>query len=304
MAPPLPCYEASHGHPLGGGTYWFDGNRQAVAQMRERLSRPEEQALLTESCTELYLGVFDGFIVLDNSMEKFGAYRHTGENCRPVPLLPAIYHGYALTFGSYASLVDPPYDDLWPAEFRPAAPLQLQDPRWLTQLRVELARTIGYGNQPMLANFQRSQLEQRASDVEFVLRLARLYDAARPFLLEGQRLPEPEVDAPTGTVEFWGKSVYTLPGRDQVFTRNMAAVLSSAWQAPDGAVAVTAVNTSEQGVRCTLRLPDDVLRAARGGPPSRWENGQWVALAWDGGAELELELAPTAAVLLRWNSGT
>ena len=38
-----------------------------------------------------------------------------------IPFFQAVYHEYSITYGNYSSLLVPPYDELWPAEYAPKA---------------------------------------------------------------------------------------------------------------------------------------------------------------------------------------
>ncbi len=50
-----------------------------------------------------------------------------------IPFFQAVYHPYGITFGSYSSLVTPPYDELWPEEFAPEKAGQLLDEKFNKQ---------------------------------------------------------------------------------------------------------------------------------------------------------------------------
>src|SRR5688500_19033681 len=102
----------------------------------------------------------------------------------------------------------PPYDDLWPAEFAPKEPLRLLDPKFSLQFRVEQARAFVWGQQPMIANFRPSHLHERPEEIAYVLRLARLRHATLEYLVHGEFLRPPTIDAPSVDAEFSRLSIY------------------------------------------------------------------------------------------------
>lgn len=93
-AAPVLCYDAAHGHPLGGGGWW----QQAYRAMFQPLAEQYEGKVYfaTENGAEPYLDSFDAFLlwmaVWDNDF----------------PSLPAVYGQYARYFCSPAE----PEDDL------------------------------------------------------------------------------------------------------------------------------------------------------------------------------------------------
>ena len=103
-----------------------------------------------------------------------GALRRPGSGWEPIPFFQAVYHPYAVTYGTYGSLTLPPYDDLWPAASRPANALTLLDRKYRRQYFLEQARMFVWGMQPTIANFLPEQLSQRRAEVDYLERLARL----------------------------------------------------------------------------------------------------------------------------------
>lgn len=80
-AAPAPCYDKSHGHPLGGGHWWTtQGYWPMLTKLRADLAHEFPGKMLTTECTaEPYLHCFDGYLSW-----------HWQEN-NAVPLFPAIY---------------------------------------------------------------------------------------------------------------------------------------------------------------------------------------------------------------------
>ena len=93
------CYDSSHGHPVGGGAWWYDGYEKALAPIR-RAYNAKGSFLTTEGSGEAYIGMVDGFLQV---------VQRTPED---VPFHNAVYSGYTTYFCS------PENNDDGPAAFR------------------------------------------------------------------------------------------------------------------------------------------------------------------------------------------
>src|SRR5256714_9696240 len=125
----LGCWDSTHGHPVGGGNYWMGGFRALAAQIRATAQRRGGRPVLLagEGAGEAWLPELDVMLTLQVSQER---YTDPGSGWEPIPFFQAVYHAYGVTYGSYSSLVMPPYDELWPPQFAPAEPLELLDRRF------------------------------------------------------------------------------------------------------------------------------------------------------------------------------
>lgn len=92
------CFDETHPHPLGGGTWWNDSYHRMLDRTREIVG--EEQILTTESCCESYVDVFDLFLILDTNFQYTAFNAMSGGNAWSVPLFSLIYGEYALSYGS------------------------------------------------------------------------------------------------------------------------------------------------------------------------------------------------------------
>lgn len=85
---PRLCFDSSHGHPVGGGSWWADGYRAALSTAHQALSG-QGVPMTSEGAGETWLDVLDGYLLA----------------CCPkpedVPFYTAVYGGYATYFGSY-----------------------------------------------------------------------------------------------------------------------------------------------------------------------------------------------------------
>lgn len=258
ISSPQLCFDPQHPHPLGGGNHWYQGYRQLIRRVRRAVQAHPDAMFPTEGSCEVYLDLFDAFLVLDNSFERMGFYDRIGLNWEPVPLFAAVYHDHALHFGSYASLAPPPYDELWP---RPQGPIRSQrfDERdFVDAFYAELGRAFVAGAQPMVANVHPEQLEDPRLQPHwrFLRDLVRTRLLAAPFLVYGRWLRPPDLDVPEITVEFLVRGIYTPPDQEHVVRRHMPAVLASQWAAPDGRRGLALANISDHPHRITWRIDD------------------------------------------------
>lgn len=248
------CHDPSHQHPAGGGNYWAEGYSELMRRAREVARKANSQASLTsESCVEVYIDSFDAFLTFDSSWERTGFIDKYGPDCEPIPLFNSVYHDYALTFGSYASMTTvAPYDELWPESSRPpeygqSVPYPDECP---DQFAFELARNVVWGIQPMVANVYPEMLgrDEFEADMRFVQSLARFHASAKEYLVLGRWLPPPVVESPTVDVMISVGSVYTPVEDRRTRPKTTQAVLSSAWATGDGRCCAVFVNFSTHAV--------------------------------------------------------
>jgi hypothetical protein len=245
------CYNADHGHHVGGGSYWMEGFRLLQADIRRGTADVKPVALAGEGCGEAWLPYLDMMLSLQVSMERYAA----PGVWEPIPFFHAVYHDCATFYGNYSSLTRPPYDDLWPAETAPKAPLELLDRKFSTQFRLEQARAFVWGQQPTIANFQPSHLVDRKEEMDFVLQLSRLRTAAAKFLRDGVFLRPPAIAAPDVEIPMSRLSIYAgQQGAVKEFTKTQPMALASAWQAPDGTIGIVLVNIGEPPLTLLIHL--------------------------------------------------
>jgi len=244
----LMCYDAQHGHSLGGGNYWMQGFRTLASDIRRRCAGQRGVVLAGEGCGETWIPYLDLMLTLEVSKERYGGLAGGSE---VIPLFQAVYHPLALTFGNYSSLVMPPYDELWPAQSAPQQPLALLEQQFSTQFRLEQARAFIWGLQPTIANFQPSQLASRPKETAYAIRLAKVRHRALKYLVQGTFLRPPTLNVPTIELDLLRMSIYT--GRS-TFRKSYPAALASAWRAPDGDVAIVVASLAEKDLDVRLHL--------------------------------------------------
>ena len=85
-AKPELCFDAAHGHPLGGGSWWNErGYWPLLDHIRQ--DKPRDRILTTECNAEPFLRWFDGYLTWH--------WQYDGQ----VPLFPAVYGGAVQMFG-------------------------------------------------------------------------------------------------------------------------------------------------------------------------------------------------------------
>lgn len=255
---PEPCHDPAHGHPAGGGTHWCDGYRALMRRIRAAARAHPEAILPTEGACEAYLDLFDAFLVLDNSYERLGFYSKLDLNWEGVPLFAAVYHDYALQFGSYASLAAPPYDDLWPRPAGPVRSSRFRERDFADAFYAELGRAFVAGAQPMVSNVYLGELDDPALSPHwrFLRELVQTRLHAAPFLIYGTWRRPPRLDVPDVPVDFLVRGIYTPPTREHVVQRRLPAVLASFWAAPDGRLGLALANISADAHRIAWRSDD------------------------------------------------
>jgi len=252
------CYDPHHGHPPGGGNSWMEGFRLLAADVRKRCDGDRRVVLAGEGCGEAWLRHLDLMLTLQVSKERYASPTDPWE---VIPFFQAVYHPYAVTYGSYSSLTMPPYDELWPAEFAPKEPLALLDRKYARQFYLEQARTFVWGQQPTLANFLPSLLDERPEETDYVMRLARVRSRATDYLLHGEFLRPPELDAPQVTSDFSRLSIYAgQKSRLTSSVRRVPLALAGAWRAADGDVAIALASIADEPLPLRFTLDPQYYR--------------------------------------------
>ena len=98
------CFDETHPHPRGGGTWWNDSYHKMLAGVRTVLGK--DRIMTTESCCETYLDVFDLFLILDMNFQHTAFAAMTEGNAEQLPLFSMIYGDYALSYGCICRFTD------------------------------------------------------------------------------------------------------------------------------------------------------------------------------------------------------
>ena len=246
------CYNPDHGHTLGGGDYWWNGFRKLTEQIRGNFGDGADAMLTGEGSSEDWMRLLDLFMTLEPSWER---YRGVSRS-EPVPLFQAVYHDYAMSYGSYSSLVYPPYDELWPREYRPANAETLLPEEFNMQFRMEQARAFTWGMMPTLANYHSFLFDERKQEMDYLTDLIKTRYNALDYLLYGQMkaiqgIPSEKKKIPVSKV-----SIYAGRMGDTVTKQEMevSTLYSSAWLSKDGNLGVAITNIADEPQEVSIKV--------------------------------------------------
>jgi hypothetical protein len=293
--PPL-CFNPSHGHILGHGRYLIDGFGLLSNTIRDRCSLQRRVVLGGEYCGEPWLPYLDLMLTWDLSHERISGNTEGRER---IPLFQAVYHTSTLFFGSYGSLVHPPYDERWPADKAPAGQLTLLDRKFGQQFCLEQARLFAWGQQLTIPNFLPNLLTDRPQEIDFLKRSVQIRQQTLKYLQYGTWLRPPVFDIPQREIDLCKVGTY----RKLVEWRNQVPlVIAGTWRAADGDVGIPLASIDDAPLVINLPidakafgLADDTV-VYRTDHTGRQRLGELRKL----GPTLRLELPPRAVWMLEF----
>jgi hypothetical protein len=197
-----------------------------------------------EGSAENWLPHLDGFLTLQASRERYAGVDQT----ETIPFFQAVYHPYAITFGSYASLVSPPYDELWPEAFAPESAGELLDTRFNRQFLMEQARSFVWGMQPAIANYREFLASERPVELNYLLEMARLRHGALKYLLHGRFMRTPAMAIPEEEIDISRLSIYVGRKGSNVtaYKKRVPLLYTGTWQAGDGEVGMALASIGDR----------------------------------------------------------
>jgi hypothetical protein len=222
-----PCYDPTHGHPLGRGQWVYDSTRYVFQETRRRAKAVNPDfALMLEWPSELYLGCLD---IMTQEYETVSTQRGRPGYDEPVPALGFVYHEYSPTFCFTALIKN------W------------RQP-WLMPVEQAVALVNGWIPYPYCP------IEgPGACDPQGLAMWAKCSQAlatyARPYCYFGEMLKAPPLDVPTFSRRAWHQ------GTRQMQELVLPAILHSAWRAADGSIGVSLIGVAEGSGTANLRLP-------------------------------------------------
>ena len=208
------CFDSSHGHPLGGGTYLVNGSRAIFQQVRKRVGTGVP--VLSEASSEENIDVSAGKIIHYNLWPGF------------VPLFTCVYHDYWTFYGrnvgerhedaqrgfmgaGYIFTIGGQIGRIWPGRI----------PKGFA----------GEGDEVAQAQYIKTLIAARRAGAKFLV-FGRML---RPLRFEGEM---PEVSA---KLRKGGTAV-------------IPAILSSVWRAPDNEVGLVFTNVCDRPIELGFRL--------------------------------------------------
>lgn len=215
---PVQCFNPDHGHPIGGGDFWYQGYRKLLDKTRKLI--PRDRMITTEENAECWLDQFDALLLVNSP---------TGEHPL-IPLWPAVYSGRVVNFG----FLYYPADDL-----KKGLPFNYKT-----------ARCFIFGSQLGWIQPALIMADDNRSAAEYLRTLARVRRSAHQFVTYGRFLGliTPSGDNPRVTGEGSG----SFSGS---YTIDTPSVIGSAWQAEDGSLGVLLANISDEERNVEFHLP-------------------------------------------------
>jgi hypothetical protein len=210
------CFGKGHGHRPGGGAIWAEGYRALLDRARAIL--PSGAILTTEENADPWLDQFDALLLVNTPTDQG----------RIVPLFPAAYAGWTMTFGSH---------------YIAGNDLEAGLP-----FRLKMARAFCFGSQLGWVTPQVAQPKHRREG-EYLRALARCRRSAHEFLAYGEFVGVPGVR---------GAETLTVTGRNifgGTYRLRTPAVMATAWRAEDGALGIAMTNIADRQQRVEVSLP-------------------------------------------------
>jgi len=238
------CYDTTHNHEVGGGNYWVSSFGKLTSLIRSRISDQTQPILAGEGSGEDWIPYLDLFLTLDPSRERYAGVG----NSEPIPLYQAVYHDYAITYGSYSSLVYPPYDEKWPTKYSPKNKETELPENYNSQYLMEQSRAFVWGMQPTIANYHSFLAQSRKAEIDFLLDLAKTRYRALKYLLNGVYYRSPEIKSSTINIDVSKISIYAGREGNTVtsYKATVPTLYSGVWKASDGCVGIALANISSK----------------------------------------------------------
>lgn len=237
------CYDENHDHEIGGGNYWVENSGKLIKQIRSNDFGEKQPIFTGEGSSENWLPHLDAFLTLQASRERYAGVGNT----ETIPFFQAVFHQYGITFGSYSSLVTPPYDELWPEEYAPDQTEQPLDEIFNKQFLMEQARSFVWGMQPTIANYHSFLASERKEEIDYLLNIAKLRYSNLEYLLHGKFLRSPNIDVPVEEIDISRLSIYAGRRGENVtaFKKRVPLLYSGTWKADDGDVGIVLASISD-----------------------------------------------------------
>ena len=161
IARAYPCFAEDHGHPRGGGNFWWRGYAKLLQRCRRVLG--PQNFLTTEEACESWNDLLDAFLMANTAREGF----------RLAPIYAAVYGGQTLHFGfQYLRREDAERELPW---------------------RARMGRNFLWGGQLGWVGDWILDKELRR-EAAFLRDLARCRQKVRPFFNRGRMLRPPQIE--------------------------------------------------------------------------------------------------------------
>ncbi len=203
---PMLCFDESHGHPLGGGSWWVDGYREMLRKVQKAAhSNGNNMIVTSENAAEPFMDGIDAFLIWIRRDD------------REIPMITSVYSGYSLYFSSPAWFEHG--DRSW-------IMVQGRDFLWGTQ--------NGWMSMELMA-------PEHKNKAAFLKQVGKYRVAGRKFLTYGELVDLVQADNTLPTVtETWPDQ------SNNPREATLPAVQGAIWKAEDGTLGVFLVNYREE----------------------------------------------------------
>ena len=233
------CYDPSHGHPLGYGSWWSETWGNILAEVRRRAkAKDRDCAIATEGISEGFIPWLDMYDHRAANMEYFGHYGPGlpmgGET---IPLFNYVYNEY---LGSYCAA--------YPESNRPEV---------LYWTRC-YAKALVQGVVPTGGRYFPEPAEHNPVTIEFYKKVVRATaQECWQYIMFGEMLRPPEIDVPVITAPYckfhYDGTAHLADPKHRHEVRDRA-VQHSAWRGRDGTIGYIFVNISEEPASFEVEL--------------------------------------------------
>lgn len=218
--PPSLCYHAGHGHPLGGGTWYWEGYDEALGAMAPMIEEDSNRFLSSELMSDAFMDRIDLYLTFVPPIEEY------------VPLHPAIYSGYTTVMGR-------------------STPESVSEQ--LQLFVIEQGEQFIFGGQ---LGWMNEDILKYPDSAAFLRDLVHLRAQVRAILHFGIMQRPLEMTVSGGPLEI--ELSTALCGKDYPVRVRREAVRHTVWQSPDGDVAILLLNESTEPREVTLPLAGDL----------------------------------------------
>jgi hypothetical protein len=242
-----PCYNESHGHPLGYGNWIGKSWLRMLLEIRKEGKRRNSDFVMSiEEPCEFYIGCVDCYLSRDNMPELFGHYKKLvdryGSSLETIPLFTYVYHEYIITFGHENVFLNP-------------------DKEMVSYYRRALARSFILGKVESGGQFfRKGGLVPEL--VEFYKKTSLAESSyAKAYVIYGKMLKPPRINVPTITINYFdfNKNYVGFDHESPVRTLREPSILSSAWKSSSNSIGYVFANISDEPVAFNWEiLPHDL----------------------------------------------
>jgi len=295
------CYDKNHGHVPGGGNYWVENSAKMICQIRSKDFGDKKPIFTGEGSSENWLPHLDAFLTLEASRERYAGV----DNIETIPFFQAVFHQYGITYGSYSSLVSPPYDELWPIEFAPKDAEQPLDEIFDKQFLMEQAKSFVWGVQPTIANYHTFLESEKIEEIDYLMEIVKTRYNALDYLLYGEFCRNPDLYIPRENIDISRLSIYAGRTGKTVtsFEKNVPSLYVGTWKAKNGNIAIALASISDAPITVSFVVkPEQYGILPKGNINIITSSGKKFLDRYTRSAHIDLELEPKGICIIELTS--